>query len=830
MRRPFPPRLVRPLVALVVLAGVSACSDGPSAPPPPTTGNLVLAVSGLPVGLVPSFQVTDAEGASRTARANDTVRNLAPGVATVRPSSPSAAGVGRWVPFREAYDVSIVVGATTAETVQFAADNIILQVTPSGLPTDALAAARFTGPDGTVYVRAAGVPFVAPAAGDWTLAGLPVIANEYEWLPANPPVTRTLLPGDTAAATLPYVATSGAITITTAGLLDTTVAPRFTVRQGSTSFTRTGPGSFPNLAPGTWELTATPLSAAGFRFAPATGAQLVTVTAGATTATAVTFTATPIRANFAVEAAYFTQAVQDLTGSAPLVAGREALLRIFLRASVPNSWRPAVRAHLYDGATLRRTFDLAAGATGVDTALDEGLRERSWNVRVPGDLIVPGLRLLVEADPTGSIAADSDPSDNVWPRDGAPRAIAVRAVEPWRAVLVPVTNAPTSLTGNVSEANKDQFTTMVRRVMPIHEAIIRVREPYTSNVAQLQNNDGNGAWIALLGELLALQRLEARDEYLYGVVKVNYTSGIAGYGYVPGRAAVGWDYLPSGDRVAAHEWGHNFGRRHAPCGGVSGTDPQYPFGGGVIGAWGWNPGNDALIPPTFTDLMGYCGNQWVSAYTWSGALAYRAFTPGAMVQDAQGAVADARGGLLVWGDMTDGRVRLAPSFFLADHVSDRSAPPAADVTLRVEALDASGRVLASVLTPASSVDHASGDVRHFAVTLPLSAAQHEALATVRVQDVRSPLVGASRRRAAVTDARGVQQSLGAAVRIERAGARAHLVWDDARVAGALVRNAATGRVLSILRQTGGAFAVPSGDVEVIVSDGVRSTALRRAVR
>ena len=54
----------------------------------------------------------------------------------------------------------------------------------------------------------------------------------------------------------------------------------------------------------------------------------------------------------------------------------------------------------------------------------------------------------------------------------------------------------------------------------------------------------------------------AANIHYYGVVKVGYGSGVAGYGYLPGRTAIGWDYLPSGDGVAAHEWGHNNGRRH----------------------------------------------------------------------------------------------------------------------------------------------------------------------------------------------------------------------------------------------------------------------------
>ena len=91
-----------------------------------------------------------------------------------------------------------------------------------------------------------------------------------------------------------------------------------------------------------------------------------------------------------------------------------------------------------------------------------------------------------------------------------------------------------------------------------------------------------------------------------------------GYGYVPGRAAVGWDKLPSASGVAAHELGHNFGRSHAPCGGVASPDPNYPYAGGVTGQWGYDLVAGTLKPPTNTDLMGYCGNTWISDYTYMG--------------------------------------------------------------------------------------------------------------------------------------------------------------------------------------------------------------------
>lgn len=810
---------------------VSACGgDGGTAPPPaPTTGALVIRATGLPTGMSASYQLVAADGAQRTVTAGDTVRNLAPGTTTIRPSSPTAPGVGRWQPFNETFDITITVGATATQEIPFLAAPIILQVDTDGLPSGAIAPVRFTGPDGTQYATTAGFPFRAPSPGAWTLAGLPMLATDYSWSPTTPPATRTLLPGDTARAVVAYAATSGAVRVTTPGL-DSTASPRFTLRSGATVLSRTGPGTFANLAPGTWELTASSFAVTGFRFTPNVATQVLSVSAGATAGAAVSYLSTPVPTNFEVQGAYLTQAVQRPDGSLPLVAGRDALLRVFLRASTPNNWRPSVRARLFQGTTELQSFTMAAATTGVDTLVDEGSRQRTWNIRVPGALIVPGLRLLIEADPERAVTADGDPDDNVWPRSGTPLALDVRALAPWRAVLVPVVN--NERTGNVTTANRNQFTSAVRRMLPMHEVDIRVREPYTSSAGPLQSNDTNGAWLTLLAEMNSLRVLDGAgpDAYYYGLVSVTYSSGIAGYGYVPGRAAVGWDYLPSGNLVAAHEWGHNFGRRHSPCGNVSGADPAYPHTGGIVGAWGWDPDTDALMSPNFTDLMGYCGNQWVSDFTWRGALQYRSLTPNAIVAKANASSGDA-GGLLVWGDVRDGRVRLEPSFYVPDHRPRPLDDPAAERTMRVEAVDTDGRVLASALVPAPRIDHAAGDVHQFAVVLPLTAAQHERLASVRAHDIRSPLLGASRRRADIADAqRQIARALGDDLSLVRRDRDAELSWTDQRVRGALVRDAASGHVLAIMRTSGGRVVLPRGAVDVIVSDGVRSRAERLVVR
>jgi hypothetical protein len=92
------------------------------------------------------------------------------------------------------------------------------------------------------------------------------------------------------------------------------------------------------------------------------------------------------------------------------------------------------------------------------------------------------------------------------------------------------------------------------------------------------------------------------------------------------RLALGVGFSEVASDTMAHELGHAHGRGHAPCG--PGLDPQsidagYPHQGGVIGEWGWDIVSGALVPPTLTDIMGYCDDQWISDYNY-GALSWRA--------------------------------------------------------------------------------------------------------------------------------------------------------------------------------------------------------------
>ena len=356
-----------------------------------------------------------------------------------------------------------------------------------------------------------------------------------------------------------------------------------------------------------------------------------------------------------------------------------------------------------------------------------------------------------------------------------------------------------------------------------------VRAPFTSSADTLRANDSNGGWLTVLSELNTLRGTDGAGASLhyYGVVKVAYTSGTAGYGYVPGRTAMGWDLMPSADPVAAHEWGHNFDRPHAPCGGVAGPDQFFPYAGGRIGVLGWNATTNALVQATTSDLMGYCTPVWVSDYNWSRVLAYR---QSSAIELGAGATVD---GLLVWGRVVDGAVQLEPAFRVTAPVTAASMRP----THRVEAVDSDGNVLLDLPIAAERVDHVTDhEELQFSVVLPWTASLEQALTRLRIRDVRTPLLSAVRTSETAVSAKLSRRAPNAAALVmpdpeplleAASNGRTRVRWNSQRYPMAMVRDAATGAVMGYVRRSGDAIVSGGRRLETVYSDGVRSV-VRRA--
>ena len=236
-------------------------------------------------------------------------------------------------------------------------------------------------------------------------------------------------------------------------------------------------------------------------------------------------------------------------------------------------------------------------------------------------LIQPNLSILVEVDPDNAFAEGNE-ADNLFPASGTPIAMDVRTTDPFSVRFVPVMTKADNRQGNVTAANRDRFLEATMRMHPLASFDAVVRAPYTTstNLALQAGQRQQRLERHRERDPCACARPESSSRYYYGVVNPSYSSGVAGVGYIGAAAAIGWDKLPSGSSVAAHEWGHNWGRQHAPCGGAGNPDASYPYTGGEIGVIGYDLVNDELKPADSHDLMGYCNNEWISDYTYTGVL------------------------------------------------------------------------------------------------------------------------------------------------------------------------------------------------------------------
>jgi len=520
-------------------------------------------------------------------------------------------------------------------------------------------------------------------------------------------------------------------------------------------------------------------------------------------------TTSAVSLNLDIEAVHLNQVVQSFGGGVPAVAGRGGVLRVFVRANQGNSAQPSVRVRLYHGLAEVASWVIPAPVAAVPQDPDLSAFGSSWNVDVPAGMVVPGLRVLAEVDPDGLIP-EADAVDNSFPPNGTPLALDVRTVPTFRIRFVPVHQSATGLTGSVDPGS---LLSDALRLFPLQSTDADVRSPYTTMVDTLQSNDGNNAWTQLLSELNTLRVAEGTGKHYYGVVRTNYSSGVAGYGYVGGRTGVGWDRASSAAWVAAHEWGHNFGRSHAPC-GVSNPDPGYPYAGGNIGQPGYN--GTGLVSTSAKDLMGYCSPRWISDYTFSAVMAHR------QAQGAQ-AMAAASGPVpvtIIWGRISaDGTTGvLEPAF----QVTAPPVLPEGNGPFAVDALDGNGTPLATWAFQGTLTGEE--DQRHFAFAVPTSSLP---ATTVAIRLRAGGLVLAVREGAGGNGAGSVPQEAALVqdpdLRVSRSQGRAELLWDTGSAPLVVVRDAVTGEILSLARGGRASLAVPAGALDLIVSDGLRST-------
>ena len=352
--------------------------------------------------------------------------------------------------------------------------------------------------------------------------------------------------------------------------------------------------------------------------------------------------------------AYLTQASQSLDHPVPLVAGEDALLRVFLKVNEKTDIPvPPIRASFYRGGGIVYVADASGALSYLPASFDEKTLTAAANVRVPGSVVIPGIEVVVEIDPYKTLDSSLGIAGRI-PEAGR-IALDVRELPTFDLTLVPYlwVDGPdhsvlSAIDGLTPESDLMRPT---RDLLPINDFQLTVHAPVWTSVDPVSDN------VSVLGpELDAVYAVEGETGYYMGIFRaVGPQGGLQGIAFVPGYVSLSiLDPF-----VIAHELGHNLNLFHAPCGGAGGPDPYYPYEDGSIGVSGYDMVSGSLVSPQTWDLMSYCEPMWISDYSFTRALSHR-IALGAAIPPA---FAAAEKGLLLWGGLNEaGELVLEPAF------------------------------------------------------------------------------------------------------------------------------------------------------------------------
>ena len=410
-----------------------------------------------------------------------------------------------------------------------------------------------------------------------------------------------------------------------------------------------------------------------------------------------------------VRPAYLIQAVQSSdTDSVPLVAGEDALLRVFLESKVETDGDlPKVRARFFRDGVHSYVKDIPReSGRPIPTEIDEGDLRKSVNHEIPGRVIQPGLEMVLEIDPDSTLDLDRLGIPSRIPETGR-MAIEVRSVPLLDLTAIPFLWEPdpdSSIIGTIDDMADDpeghSLLRNTRTLLPVGDIYLTAHDPVVS--------ESNSAF-TLLARTYAIWTAEGGTGYYYMGMMARPVTGASGVAYV----GIPTNFSVPSNYVIGHELGHNMNLWHAPCGGTSGNDRDFPDNSAAIVNWGYDLENDSLIHPSTKDMMSYCRPRWISGYHFNRATTFR------MDEElGEEARPPSVPSLLLWGGRNaDGTPFLEPAFV----VDAPAYTPEASGAHRLVGRDGADLVLFSLSFDMPEVADAEGEYTSFAFALPIEA-------------------------------------------------------------------------------------------------------------
>ena len=314
----------------------------------------------------------------------------------------------------------------------------------------------------------------------------------------------------------------------------------------------------------------------------------------------------------------------------PLVAGRDALLRVFYSTDGGYNHGDVVGRLSLGEVELEWVGELESSSSEDDL-------DSTVYFEIDGDLVDDPLSWSVELLQERS--DDGSPSAR-YPAEGAQETEVEGAVNVLRLVIAPFSYEFDG-SGRLPDTSPEQVERIRQyflKLYPVSDVEVTVREPAPWD-GEL-SPDGSG-WTGPGLRLLGFRNTDGASEDVYYYGMFNPTETLQQFcitgcllgvtllndsppdtGSVTLRLALGVGFTEPAPGIAAHEIGHAHGRRHSPCGPAGNIpadiDPEFPYDEGNIGVWGYDiVEGDLHDPDDSTDIMGYCDDQWISDFTYT---------------------------------------------------------------------------------------------------------------------------------------------------------------------------------------------------------------------
>ncbi|MEA2746920.1 MAG: hypothetical protein QOI41_1063 [Myxococcales bacterium] len=399
--------------------------------------------------------------------------------------------------------------------------------------------------------------------------------------------------------------------------------------------------------------------------------------------------------------------------NSPVVAKRPALIRVYVKPdSTYKGGSITAELRLVDGTT---SLPVVKDTKSISGASTDATIASTFNFEVPPESLPPGVTYQVLLTQTGGVVPTGT-STARFPNDGGVQSLDVMTSGTLKIVVVPVKYQADG-SGRIPDVSAAQLARYKQTFMaryPAETVEITARAPWTYSSAISAN--GNG-FSAVLNAVTNLRKTDgvAADVYYYGALAPTSSfNSFCGGGCVTGlstvvdspqtsflRASVGVGY--TGDdsvNTAAHEVGHAHGRNHAPCGGASGVDPNFPYSNASIGTWGYDIFAKTFLAPTVgKDMMGYCPNEWVSDYTYTALFDRIASLNGNPLSNATGTTAAGSGNFQASTEVAGPSAHEGGTFRMANVAADGAVTWTNDIELDQE--PTAGKSLVATFTGAN---------------------------------------------------------------------------------------------------------------------------------